>query len=535
MFGIDTQKVMEGLKNAKINTAPKQATPKPATAQTPQAGPKTPVTGGTESDIFAKQPNDKPPADAATINGHMAQVRERDAIVDRLLVKDSSVNEGDINDLQASLSSVNVDTLKYAEKEGVKFQIVKPGDSLIEKGIVQERSVNEVTQNAPETRRAANGIIDEVNGKYEPLLAQAKEADEQKKNQPHPPLTGGGMAAMMARIQDSRPQVEKVNEERRAEIDNKVREQTDNQAMLYNPFAAEGAPGGGFGGNHLLHMAKAPASTRQMAAAHGAQTPQEVNEFNNAVEALNGDRLSTARNETLANLEKALNDPKNKDNPYKVTQEQIDHLRQNTREIPVDHQKNDIIVPNRFYHRPGKETGTDENGIPTFKRTGTRTVVDQEGYQTLRGWQGNTEGVMSLEQAMKKGKNFEINSFNNGQYFPDRKLILLRGEPDVMQPEGNKNTPVHELGHALEFTLEEKRPDFYNGWKEQLDTAYGNVGFDPNRTVSDYSRINEREYLAEGYKFLHTDKKLLKTKDPKLFELTRQLDEVARQEGRKTN
>ena len=86
---------------------------------------------------------------------------------------------------------------------------------------------------------------------------------------------------------------------------------------------------------------------------------------------------------------------------------------------------------------------------------------------------------------------------------------------------------THEVGHAVDHLVERLDPDFYQDWSADLQEAYDAVGSGQSGAISDYSRTNLREYLADGSKFYHQQPDQLRQTDPALYELVDELTERA--------
>ncbi|MEW6284550.1 MAG: hypothetical protein AB1758_38400, partial [Candidatus Eremiobacterota bacterium] len=87
-----------------------------------------------------------------------------------------------------------------------------------------------------------------------------------------------------------------------------------------------------------------------------------------------------------------------------------------------------------------------------------------------------------------------------------------------------ERTPPHEVGHALDFLVERLDPAWHKEWRGRLQQAFDRVE-KPNgsKAVTDYSRTNLREYLAEGFAEWHMRPVELKEKDPGLHRAVEEL------------
>ena len=512
-------------------TGNSQGTARAKLNQTPQ---KAKVS--TTNDAFKPNEVKNPEIKKTQITGHINEAKKKDQIIDGMLVKNESMTPENAQDIKNSLSKVNTDTLNFASKNGMQIQVVKPGDSLIDKGIVKKRSMKEVQDKAGEYGKVGSQVLNDVNGKYKDQLKEAREADKKKfeANQKNSPFGGGGFPAPQSGGENGKPpdirslaekmipEADKVDGKRRSEINEQLKEKTNDNVMLYDPTVGMKDTGGlGIMGMSLMHTAKMPVSTGQMAVNHGARTPEEIKQFNQTVEQLNGDRLKVAREESLQRMKDAKNNP-GADKEW--INNQLERYKEHPEEIIVDHNKHDILVPNRFHYRTGDNTYDYNAKDKTYSKP---TTMNSHDYGTMKNWSDKDGKIMGYEDSMKQ-KSMTI----AGQYFKDDKMFILRGEDQVLK---QRDTAVHEFGHGVDFLLKEKNPEAHKNWRKDITAAYEGSKDKPDSWISNYSRTNENEYVAEGFTAYHTRKKVLKTLDPALHKAITQMDQMAQTEGRQVN
>ena len=213
---------------------------------------------------------------------------------------------------------------------------------------------------------------------------------------------------------------------------------------------------------------------------HGARSLEEKQTFYGLVEELNGERLQTARQESLQKME-----------AHGMTREDA--------HVPVDTLKHTLLFPDLYFCGPG------------------RLLLDSHDQQTLAAW--HAEGP-KVTFAPNQGEEW------NGQY------LYMGGEKRVLVRDTalDSKTPVHELGHALDMQLESQDPEFYSQLHDGLSRAY-NQARSSSQSITNYALANLREYFAEGFAFYYQDGNRLKQKDPALHGLVEAACERACQLG----
>lgn len=520
---------MTGISNLVNNIPTGQVNSSPA-GQNQGANRNTTAPKPESADRFKPDEAGPRPVDKTQIQGHLNEVKEKDKIIDGMLVRNGSMTDGEAKDIRNNLSVIDINTLKFAKEKDLKLQVVKPGESLIDKGVISPRSMDPIQKNAGEYAQKGDKILADINPKYQDKIATAREderkkAEESMKN----PMGQAGMGAgfnmndVLSGKADFTPKSDKLDGERRKLISERLEKETKGEVMLYEPGAMMAGMSGLSGmsfGNLGMMQAKMPASTSQMASVHGARTPEEFKQFNQAVEQLNGDRLKAARQEAMQFMEKNQNNP---GIDKEMSQKFLAQYREHPEEIPIDHNKYDILVPNRFNYRSKDPGMIQDPNNPGNNPPEKPTMVNFHDFQTLKDWH-NQDGVIPSNEDAKKGM-----FLTQGQYFKDKNLIILRGDESITK---DKNIAVHEFGHGVDNMLREQNPGFHSQWRKDVTGAYDTTKNQQDKWISDYSRTNEGEYIAEGFAAYHTRGKVLNTMDPGLYKLIQQMDGAAQAEGR---
>ena len=227
----------------------------------------------------------------------------------------------------------------------------------------------------------------------------------------------------------------------------------------------------------LAQLQKMPKGTTLMAQLVGAKTPAQIQEYTQLVESINGARLEQARQAALATATPAQQAAWSKD----------------PGQIPLDLKGYDILVPDLAYVADGSGGSVRVN------------LLDASIHGAWADANGKTLARSSI----------------NGQYFSQSRKIL------VQSSRTGTPTSVHELGHAVEDAVSRHDPKFFGSWHSKLFTAYQRAA--QSGTVSEYATSNVGEYIAEGVSHYYENPEVLRQKDSKLFELSRELLERAAQ------
>ncbi len=344
--------------------------------------------------------------------------------------------------------------LQLLVNDGVQVEVVRPGQSFMQTGVLPARSLADFQAQMGKMQATAKAVE----------TATAPYAR--------------GIARLQAQGLDSG----QLQRERRSVLLDTLPH--DSLAVPFSIPSLAGLLRDGDGLHKLAQQQKMPKGTTLMAQLVGARTPAQIQEYTRLVEAINGPRLEQARQASLATATPAQQQAWSKD----------------PGQIPLDLKGYDILVPDLAYVADG---------------------------------QGGTARVSLLDASVhgawadSNGKAIK-NSSINGQYFTQSRRILVQSSKVAPQPgQSHSHTPLHELGHAVEDSVSRHDPRFYGSWHSKVFIAY--QGAVQGGTVSEYAASNVAEYIAEGVGHFYEDPNLLRQKDPKLFELTRQLLERAAQ------
>ncbi len=219
-------------------------------------------------------------------------------------------------------------------------------------------------------------------------------------------------------------------------------------ATVFTPaFAPILAPG-------LSKLAADPTETptlKSMALHHGANSPEQQGHFFHWMERLNGQRLEQARQATLAEKSELL-----KDRP-EALQNWLRQAVQNPETVPLDVSLFTLVVPDAHFLEYREQP----------------LLIDRSDLRSVEGWR---------------------NGDFRGQWF------FLEGKSDLLIRASALalDTPIHELGHVIDFTLEKAEPEFYQTLAPRIEKAYGQARLD-GHAITAYALANRREYIAEGF------------------------------------
>lgn len=374
------------------------------------------------------------------------------------------ISPGEANELAANLSRVDTGALRFAQREGLLFVVVRPGDDLGDTKVLRNQDLQAFQQEIPALRSLGDAI-------------HQHQADF-RQNLSHVGLL---------------EQEEGVRNQGRIQLSNLLNG-TGKPLSVYRPDPHKvlfpGVPL-----NSMLH--KHHVTLEGMAISRGARTPQEKAAFMDMVKALNGDRLQEAQQETLEQIRTNL------DAYPEYRTRLLAEKGARPEQIPVDPLKHTLLLPDLYFWGPD----------------GDRKVLDRYDFDAIQMWHGETGKVVD--------KHADPDAMGaNGELFPYGGVnrILLRD-----RCLNGDRTAIHEFAHGLDFLLESKVPDWYQGWKQQLERSLHQAR--QNDTITNYAKANDREYLAEGMAFYFLEGDRLKQADPTLYGLVHQMLQVANQLG----
>lgn len=368
------------------------------------------------------------------------------------------------SELAANLARVDTGALRFAQREGLLFVVVRPGDDLGQAKVLRNQDMDAFRAQLPELRQLGDAVHE-----HQAELRQR-----------------------LACVTDPQ-EAESLRDQGRIELSNLLG-RTEKPLSVYRPdpyrVLFPGAPV-----DSMLH--KHHVTLEGMAVSRGARTPEEKAAFMELVRALNGERLTAAQQETMEQIRTRLD--AYPDYREKLLADKGAHPEQ----IPVDPLKHTLVMPELYFWGPDSD----------------RKVLDRYDFDAVQMWHGETGKVVD--------RHADPDAMGaNGELFPyggvNRILIrdrCLNGD----------RTAIHEFAHGLDFLLESKVPDWYKGWKEQLQRALHQAR--QNDTITNYAKANDREYLAEGMAFYFLQGDQLKKTDPALYGLVHQMLQVANQLG----
>lgn len=281
------------------------------------------------------------------------------------------------------------------------------------------------------------------------------------------------------------PLTERIRTEESPDKANELRRQKRNQlaelltlnacgAAVFTPaFAPLLAPGL----SALLADPGETPSLKALALHHGADSAEEQQQFFGWMERLNGPRLQEARAATIAERSQLL------ESRPEALQRWLRQAEEQPETVPLDTTLHTLVVPDAHFFS-GKP---DQQPI----------LIDRSDLRSIEGWQ---------------------NGDFRGQWFflDDKKHLLVRDSAVGL------DTPIHELGHVVDMTLEKEHPEFYGALKPQIEKAHYQARLH-GHAISNYAMANRREYIAEGFASYYTEPNRLKEKDPTLFDLVDQM------------
>jgi len=372
--------------------------------------------------------------------------------------------------LRQRLGQVDPAILKLLEHDGVRYGVVRPGTAFAALGALQPRSSQDYISRLPEMR------------------AQAERA-----RQAAAPFRRGLDSLLRQRVAGRLdPSLEARIAQMQRDMRQAVLEALPASSWL-TPYTIPSLAGqlrDRDGLHELVRLQKEPKGTARMAELVGARGPEQSLEYQRLLEAINGPELQAARQLALTG----------------ATPEQQVAWEKDPGQVPLDLKSFVILAPDLAY-------------LPDGQGGSLRASLLDAGVQAA--W-ANAQGKTLAQSPIR------------GQYFPWNRKVLVQSSKLAPSPnEPHAHTPVHELGHALEDSVERHDPRFYQNWLSRVQGAYQRAR--GQGSVSDYATTNPAEYIAEGVGHYYEDSALLKKKDPQLFQLTQELLEKAAELGRRTH
>ena len=426
--------------------------------------------------------------------------------------------------LLRALKPVNPQVISLLYRNGLQIEVVHPGQDLTRAGVLRDQS--HLEDQADRLRSFTADLQSRAEQRFGGRIRQLEgERDRLAQRMGLPQLPGplagmlplgiGGFGAQapkltpdQEKLRDLNLAIGKLSSEKNAF----VLTETWDSGLSLKPFSypvnevptmGGGLLGGGMSMAPMLAMqAQMPLTMLEMARAHGCKTPEQFAKFYKLMELVNGDQLKAATQEAtgrmmdLARLQKM--------DPARVQAAAARHPEA----LTLDHRKFNLLVPNMIFTPVGDKTlALDEHDWGVVQRwTESGTGLANTG----RDKDGQPDGTM-------------------GQYFflGDVNKILVR---DFRLSE---TTPVHEVGHALDFLVKKLDPTWHKAWFEKVCAGFDKVGTENGpQAITDYSRTNVGEYVADGFMMYHTQPEQLKARDPELYDRIGELIKKAEQLSR---
>jgi hypothetical protein len=254
-------------------------------------------------------------------------------------------------------------------------------------------------------------------------------------------------------------------------------------AAVFTPaFAPILAPG-------ISSLSADPGETptlKAMAMYHGADSPEEQAQFFSWMERLNGERLAQARQATVEEKSRMLA------SRPEALQAWVRQAAEHPELVPLDVTAHTLVVPDAHY------LGATSGQQPM--------LLDRSDVVSVEGWRNG--------------------DFRGQWFFLEGKTNLLIRDSAV-----ELDTPVHELGHVIEMTLEKEAPQFYGSLRPRIEKAHYQARLN-GKAITSYAMANRREYIAEGFAAFYETPAELRKVDPELFGLVEEMVEFCcRQAG----
>ncbi|MBX3170573.1 MAG: zinc-dependent peptidase [Candidatus Eremiobacteraeota bacterium] len=211
--------------------------------------------------------------------------------------------------LQKNLAAVDLKILHLAQKEGVTFQLVKPGDDLLQTGALQPRPDSYVHDQLPQIQAFAAQLRDQ------PLdtVLDRLEAEQLPVKLFTIPTPGD---------------------------------------LPFDP--------------NLAQFSQMPQSIHGMALCHGAKTPEQIKEFTDLVKAINGETYSRAVQEAADRMtgfkRMGMNLTQQPFNEAEFRQ----NLINNQERLPLNHREINLLVPDLYYTSAGKLDNHDRASLESW-------------------------------------------------------------------------------------------------------------------------------------------------------------------------
>lgn len=400
--------------------------------------------------------------------------------------------------LLGSLSRVDPAILRLLQRQGVHINVARPGQDFDSLGLTRSRTAESYTAQLPEARAAidralaATAGIDQQLRELQAQRAELGAAGEMPRFNPDgtpPTYTEAQQQGMNLGFQ----MMQLENQRRQTRSDVLGAEDRYNPPAIPFTIPRTGPPRP-FSQDAFDDIM--PRSTADMARIVGARTPEQYREYTRLVEELNGDRLAEARASTIRNAEARLGELTGE--ARQQAEMTLSAYRQFPEMVPVDVQRGDIFVPNLFYTADGQRLNLHD-------ATSTMSWTNPDGTVAPPATGPDSPGTTML-----------------GQYFPANRGVLVSERSALGFHDVSGDTPIHELGHAVDHAVRSLDPEFYRDWSARLGEAQA-AARAGGGLVTQYAGQSPGEYIAEGVSHYYEDPTLLRSTDPALYSLTEEL------------
>lgn len=429
-------------------------------------------------------------------NAHKSPAQLQAATVKAMLADDTPLAQPSpetLAQLQKALAPVDVKLLQLAQSQGITYQLVEPGADFVQAKVLRLQSKSYIHDQLPQLSAFAQKLQASADKLYgQPMNELAKKFQA---------LPAGGFFPTAE--DPAQTQYHKLNREQTTFLLDQL-EASRLPVKLYS-VPIPGDLGGSPDMLQMINMqSEMPASLQQMAMVHGARSPEDIQEFATLVKAINGDRIDQAIEQTLDRMVNMKRAGVQLSGKTFSAQDEVQFragLSKNSLMVPLNHREMNLLVPNLYYKQLGAET----------------IRLDSHDRASLESWSGQRDAKGEL---FMDGKvNSEDHSIRGQFFYLDNVNRILMRSSEV-----GKNTPIHELGHAMEHILEKRDPKFYAAWKAEVKNDYDSMMknvYGPNggtEAITPYAETNVGEYIAEGFAQYHLAPNEFKAKDPKFYE-----------------
>ncbi len=399
--------------------------------------------------------------------------------------------------LLGSLGRVDPAVLLLLQRQGVHINVARAGQDFDSLGLLQPRTAESYTAQLPQAREAIERALASTAGLDQQLRELQARRAELGGAGDLPPFNPDGTPPQYTEAQQQWMslgfQIMQLESQRR-----QTRSEVLGADNRYNPPAIpftlpRTGPPRPFSQEALDEIR--PKSTAEMAGLVGARTPEQYREYNRLVEELNGDRLREARAETIRGAEERLAGLSGEERTQ--AEMTLAAYRQFPEMVPVDTQRGDIFVPNLFFTPDGQRLNLHD-AVSSLSWTSPDGRVAPPATP-------ETPGTTML-----------------GQYFPGARGVLVSERSALGVNDVSGDTPIHELGHAIDHAVRDRDPGFYRDWSARLGEAHA-AARAGGGLVTEYAGNNLGEYIAEGVSHYYDDPTLLRSTDPALYSLTEEL------------